>query len=50
MEENILQLIKDLDSKISIFTDNFSEFKRYFFKDEEENLKKFLNTEDLFKF
>ena len=41
--------IKNLDSKISIFTDNFSEFKRYFFKDEEENLKKFLNTEDLFK-
>lgn len=44
-----MQSIKNLDSKISIFTDNFSEFKRYFFKDEEENLKKFLNTEDLFK-
>lgn len=49
MENKILQLIKNSDSKISIFTDNFSEFKRYFFKDEEENLKKFLNTEDLFK-
>lgn len=49
MENKILQSIKNSDSKISIFTDNFSEFKRYFFKDEEENLKKFLNTEDLFK-
>ncbi len=36
-----MQSIKNLDSKISIFTDNFSEFKRYFFKDEEENLKNF---------
>ena len=49
MENKILQSINNSDSKISIFTDNFSEFKRYFFKDEEENLKKFLNTEDLFK-
>ena len=49
MENKILQSIKNSDSKISIFTDNFSEFKRYSFKDEEENLKKFLNTEDLFK-
>ena len=49
MENKILQSIKNSESKISIFTDNFSEYKRYFFKDEEENLKKFLNTEDLFK-
>lgn len=47
MEENILQLIKDLDSKISIFADNFQRYKQYFFKDEEKNLIKF-NTTELF--
>lgn len=47
MEDNILQLIQDLDSKISIFTNNFQKYKQYFFKDEEKNLIKF-NTVDLF--
>ncbi len=55
LEEN-KKLIRALESKINelndnmdFFTKNFPKFKRYFFKDEEERLKKFLNTDDLFQ-
>ena len=47
MDDDILQLIQDLDSKISLFMDNLQRYRQYFFKDEEKNLIKF-NTNDLF--
>lgn len=53
LEEN-KKLINNLESilnefNINIFTKNYHQFKRYFFKDQEESLKKFLNTDDLFQ-
>ena len=56
LEEN-KKLISNLESKINElnnnvrFFNNYSpHFKRYFFKDQEKSLKKFLNTEYLFQF
>lgn len=43
------EINKNLNQTINLVNDNYNELKRYFYNDCEDSLKKYLNTDELFK-
>ena len=49
MLDNNFDVTQDLNVAVNLFIQNYSECKRYFFNDNENILKKYLDTDDLFR-